>query len=261
MTVPKLRFDLDVVARGVTAQLRHVDAAVASLEPADFERPTRLGDWRVAELVAHLGASNIGPALSADGAPKAEVDALDWAVQCAPAAADVNERAQALSDETRPAELREMIRRTSDTVSGLLNAPDPTFIVPARFGAIRLADYLATRCVELTVHSLDLGQAIDREIPLDRDAATVAVRLLAQVLARHAPGHAVEVRIPPFTAVQAIEGPRHSRGTPGSVVETDATTWLELATGRTPWTDALSTGRVSASGERSDLSSYLPVLS
>jgi len=174
--VAKLRFDLDVVARGVTAQLRHVDAAVAALEPADFERPTRLGDWRVAELVAHLGASNLGGALSAQSALAAETDALDWAVQCAPAADDVNERAQALSDEARPAELREMIRRTSDTVTDLLANADPMFIVPARWGTIRLADYLATRCVELTVHSLDLGHAINRDVPLDRDAEAVAVQ-------------------------------------------------------------------------------------
>lgn len=257
----KLSFDLDVVARGVIAQLRHVDRAMSMLEPADFERATRLGDWRVAELAAHLGASNIGPALSAESAPAAEVDVLDWALQCAPAAADVDERAQALSDEARPAELREMIRRTSDAVTKLLAEPDPAFIVPARWGAIRLGDYLATRCVELTVHSLDLGHAIGREVPLDRDAASVAVRLLAEVLAAVAPGRAVELRIPPFAAVQAIEGPRHTRGTPGSVVETDAQTWLELATGRRAWSDEVAHGRVAASGERSDLSSYLPVLS
>jgi uncharacterized protein (TIGR03083 family) len=259
--VVKLRFDLDVVARGLAAQLRHVEAAVAALEPTDFDRPTRLGSWRVAELVAHLGTSNRGPTLSAESASAAEVDAIDWAVHCATAAADVNERAQALSDEARPAELREMIRRMSETVVALLADPDPTFIVPARWGAIPLADYLATRCVELTVHSLDLASATGRPIPLDRDAATVAVRLLAQVLATVAPGRAVEVRIPPIAAVQAIEGPRHTRGTPGSVVEIDAETWLELATGRTAWADAVAGGRVSASGERSDLSSYLPVLS
>ena len=259
--MPKLSFDLDVVAHGVTAQLGHICVAVAALEPAEFTRPTRLGDWRVAELVAHLGASNLAPVLSAASARTAQVDVVDWARQCAPAADDVNERAQALSDEARPAELREMLRAMSDTVASLLAKPDPDFIVPARWGAIRLVDYLATRCVELTVHSLDLGAALDHAIPLDPDASAVAVRVLAHVLATVAPGRSVEVRIPPFVAVQAVEGPRHTRGTPGSVVETDAETWLELATGRTAWADAVSTGRVSASGERSDLSSYLPVLS
>lgn len=257
----RLRFELDVVARGVTAQLRSVDATVASLEPADFGRPTRLGEWRVAELVAHLGASNIGPMLSGASATTAEVDVLDWAMHCASAAADVNDRAQALSDEARPAELREMIRKSSDDVTALLSRPDGAFVVPARFGAIALADYLATRCVELTVHSLDLSHAIGRDISLDRDACGVAVRLLAHVLATVAPGRSVELRVPPYVAVQAVEGPRHTRGTPGSVVETDAVTWLEVASGRTPWAQAVAEGRVSASGERSDLSSYLPVLS
>ena len=111
------------------------------------------------------------------------------------------------------------------------------------------------------MHSLDLGDAIARPVELDRDATAVAVRLLAQVLANVAPGRSVELRIPPHAAVQAIEGPRHTRGTPGSVVETDGETWLELATGRTAWADAVTHGRVSASGERSDLSSVLPILS
>jgi uncharacterized protein (TIGR03083 family) len=257
----RLRFELDVVARGVTAQLHHVNEAVAELEPEDFKRKTRLGDWRVAELVAHLGSSNLGPALSAGSAPVADVDAFDWAMQCASAAADVDERAKGLSDEARPAELRETIRRTTETVASLLATPEPSFIVPARWGAIRLVDYLATRCVELTVHSLDLSAALARPVSLDRDATSVAVRLLAQVLAAVAPGRSVELRVPPHVAVQAVEGPRHTRGTPGSVVETDAETWLEIATGRALWAEALAAGRISASGERSDLSSYLPVLS
>ena len=245
----------------MTAQLRHISRAVDGLEPSDFTRPTRLGHWRVAELVAHLGASNLGQALSGPSAPKAEVDVLDWALGCAPAAADVDERAQALSDEARPAELRSMLLQTQTTVEALLVPPDPAFIVPARWGAIGLADYLATRCVELTVHALDLAAAIDRDVAVDPDATGVAVRLLAQVLAAVAPGRSVEVRVPPYVAVQAVEGPRHTRGTPGNVVETDPRTWLELATGRTTWADALTEHRVQASGERADLTAYLPVLS
>jgi uncharacterized protein (TIGR03083 family) len=255
------RFELDVVARGVTAQLRHIDEAVAALEPDDFTRPTRLGDWRVAHLVAHLGASNLADALTSPSAPAVEFDVLDWALGCAPSADAINERAQALSDETRPAELRTMIQHMRSRVSSVLANPDPDFVVPARWGAIGLGDYLATRCVELTVHSLDLAAAVDRPVALDREATAVAVRLLAQVLATVAPGRSVEVRVPPYIAVQAVEGPRHTRGTPGSVVETDAETWLELATGRTTWADAVAAGQVSASGERADLSSYLPVLS
>ena len=74
-----------------------------------------------------------------------------------------------------------------------------------------------------------------------------------------APGRSVEVRVPPFAAVQVVPGVRHTRGTPPAVVETDGETWLALATGRTTWGEALDSGRVVASGERTDLSAYLPL--
>ena len=81
------------------------------------------------------------------------------------------------------------------------------------------------------------------------------------VLEQRAPGRSVEVRVPPYAAVQVVPGVRHTRGTPPAVVETDAETWLALATGRTTWGEALDSGAVVASGERTDLSPYLPLLS
>ena len=86
-----------------------------------------------------------------------------------------------------------------------------------------------------------------------------AVKASLAELVEAAPGHSVEIRVPPFAAVQAIDGARHRRGTPPAVVECDARTWLELATGRLDWADAVGDGRVRASGERSDLSAYLPL--
>jgi hypothetical protein len=79
------------------------------------------------------------------------------------------------------------------------------------------------------------------------------------VLETRAPGKSVEVRVPPFAAVQAIPGVRHTRGTPPAVVETDAETWLAVATGRTTWAEAVDSGKVAASGERTDLTPYLPL--
>ncbi len=79
------------------------------------------------------------------------------------------------------------------------------------------------------------------------------------VLEQRAPGRSVEVRVPPFAAVQVVEGVRHTRGTPPAVIETDADTWLALATGRTTWHEAVDAGTVRASGERTDLSAYLPL--
>jgi len=79
------------------------------------------------------------------------------------------------------------------------------------------------------------------------------------LLQQKAPGHSVEVRVPPYAAVQAVAGVRHTRGTPPAVVELDADTWIALATGDLVWTDAEAAGRVRASGERADLSPLLPL--
>lgn len=92
-----------------------------------------------------------------------------------------------------------------------------------------------------------------------RDTIATAVRYTLQLLAERAEGNTVEVRVPPFGAVQCIPGPRHTRGTPPNVVEMDAETWLALAAGRLGWADALESGTVHASGQRADLSEYLPV--
>ncbi len=86
-----------------------------------------------------------------------------------------------------------------------------------------------------------------------------AVRWTLEELADHHPGHSTEVRVPPFGAVQCVAGPRHTRGTPPNVVETDGATWLALVTGDLPWADAVASGRVSASGSRADLAGLLPL--
>lgn len=102
------------------------------------------------------------------------------------------------------------------------------------------------------------GSALD-ESRLGRDTLALAVRYTLQQLAAAAPGNSVEVRVPPYAAVQCIEGPRHTRGTPPNVVELDAAVWLSLATGRLAWGDAVDSGRVHASGSRADLSGVLPL--
>ncbi|GAA2086364.1 hypothetical protein IDH50_07860 [Aeromicrobium tamlense] len=96
---------------------------------------------------------------------------------------------------------------------------------------------------------IDAGEA-------DRADLKAATKHLLALLQRKAPGHSVEVRIPPFAAIQCIAGASHTRGTPPAVVETDAETWIALARGRLAWADA----SVRASGERSDLSPLLPLV-
>lgn len=95
-------------------------------------------------------------------------------------------------------------------------------------------------------------------MPIDPEIRARVKASLAR-LQEVAPGRSVEVRIPPYAAVQAVSGLTHRRGTPSAVVETDAETWLALADGTLAWSDAVASGRVRASGERSDLSVYLPL--
>jgi len=98
----------------------------------------------------------------------------------------------------------------------------------------------------------------DPEVP--RPTRATAVRYTLEELAQRVPGRSVEVRVPPFGAVQCIEGPRHRRGTPPAVIETDAATWLALAVGDLTWEQARTSGSVRAGGERADLSEWLPLL-
>ena len=93
----------------------------------------------------------------------------------------------------------------------------------------------------------------------DRDKAAVACRFTLQLLAQAAPGRSVEVRVPPFAAVQVIQGPSHTRGTPPAVIEMSPAVWLELATGRKAWSDAVAEGIVDSSGHRANLQEWLPL--
>lgn len=94
---------------------------------------------------------------------------------------------------------------------------------------------------------------------VSRETLATAVRFTLEELAERSPGRAVEVRVPPFAAVQCIEGQMHRRGTPPAVIETDAETWLALATGQLAWAEAVAAGKVDASGVRADLAGLLPL--
>lgn len=94
----------------------------------------------------------------------------------------------------------------------------------------------------------------------DRRLLATAVRFTLEELTACAPGRSVEVRVPPHGVTQAVSGTVHRRGTPPSVVETDAATWLALATGRLSWEEGVDSGALHASGERCDLSAYLPLV-
>lgn len=97
------------------------------------------------------------------------------------------------------------------------------------------------------------GQGVDRKV-----VATAVRYSLEELAARH-PGHSVEVRVPPFGVTQCVAGPRHTRGTPPNVVETEPGVWLALACGLRGWEEAEASGALLASGERADLHDLLPL--
>jgi hypothetical protein len=104
-----------------------------------------------------------------------------------------------------------------------------------------------------------VAAALDSGGEPERAALRSAARFLLRRLESASPGRSVEIRVVPVAAVQAVAGPRHTRGTPPNVVETDPLTWYKLATGRLGWDEAVRTGALKASGARSDLSAFLPL--
>lgn len=113
--------------------------------------------------------------------------------------------------------------------------------------------HIKSTAVAAALSAFDEGRAAER--PVLREA----VRTLLAALAERAPGRSVEVRVPPYGAIQCVPGPRHTRGTPPNVVEMDPETWLAVATGRLDWAEAVTEGRVRVSGIRADLAPHLPL--
>lgn len=235
---------------------------VATLAEERLAQPSAVDGWTVADLVAHLGVVAGSVTAALEGPPGRHPLTLSEYV------ATYREGASAIDARTREAGRAGggSVLETVDTAfsraeAALARAPAGDPVVTARRGPIRLSDFLVTRCVELVVHGDDLGRSVgDDAVPLTRAAVALSVRALAGALAERAPGRSVEVRIPPFAAVQCVEGPRHTRGTPPAVVETDPVTFLRLATGRLGWAEAKTAGRLRLSGLRTDLSPYLPLL-
>jgi uncharacterized protein (TIGR03083 family) len=241
-----------------------VRAYLADLPAEVWGRPSVLAGWTVSDLGAHLVLVADSVAALEPAARWARPLSLGAYVATYPAAAEVlaeRTRAAAGGPDRSPAQLLDALdERFAEAVHVLdgLGPDDP--VVAARRGPIRLGDFLATRAVELVVHGDDLARSLpDLDRPaLPREAERLAVRVLLEVLAERAPGRSLEVRVPPYAAVQCVPGPRHTRGTPPGVVETDPLTWLRLAAGRVGWAEAREA--VHASGARADLSPYLPLL-
>lgn len=257
------RYDPVRTRAAVLAQFALVRKAVGALTAQQLDGPSGLGDWTVRELAVHLtmALSHVSrnlelpePALA-----KPDVTLLEWPFSTAGRAGRIADDTAALA--AGHPDVNALYGEVADRFESLVSGASEDRLLPTRVGAMRLGDFLVTRTVELVVHTYDLNEAAGLDIPYDRQALAACTRLLADALAERAPGGSVEVRVPPFAVVQCVQGPKHTRGTPPNVVETDPVTWFRLATGRTEWAQALDAAKVSASGERADLAALLPLMS
>lgn len=225
----------------------------------DWTAPSAVEGWSLRDLFAHLGlvASTIVSASDqvVDEPPLRVGDYLAAYADVADGI-DQNTRAVAASDAFLHA-----VDASAEQAESALRSVGGNPVVNAPRGPIRWVDFLRTRCIELTVHTDDLARSVVSDGPAQsRPCLQVSTRALADVLGWRARGGSVEVRVPPFAAVQCVAGPRHTRGTPPAVVEMDPLTFCRLAAGRTSWDAAMASGALKTSGLRTDLTPYLPLL-
>jgi len=228
------------------------------------DQPSRLSGWTVKQLAFHT--TEVPRALTAalGAAPPAEraMSIAAYTSRWRESASQIEQRDRDGATGLTLTEIADRHEVEGAAMTAALEAVAADRVVAARRGPIRAMGMLTTRVNELVVHSLDLSASVPRVDPvvLDPRALAVSCRMLAAILAERAPGRSVEVRVPPYAAVQCVEGPRHTRGTPANVVEVEPVTWVELATGRVAWAAALAAGGLQVSGERADLTALLPVL-
>jgi uncharacterized protein (TIGR03083 family) len=231
---------------------------LSALPAESFAAPSVLDGWDLRTLLGHIVGSKEGLATYLETRSTGRATPVaDYVRAYAPAAADISAGSVEITGDHSPAELLDRLRGPA----GIGDATDATVLAGPR-GPISAHDFARTRVLDLVVHCDDFSRSRPdlAPVPLTRPALATTTRTLAEMLAAQAPGRSVELRVPPFVAVQAVPGPRHTRGTPPNVVETDPVTWLRLATGRAPFADAVTGGAVRASGTRADLAPYLPVL-
>lgn len=256
--------------RRLETQARSIAAWCALRSPAELAEPTALAGWDVATLGAHVlmmldGAAEVlaRPTRDRPIALHHYVSRFRLEVE------DIERRTRAVAQTST--QLAVDLSTAIDRLTGRLAVPWPDAVTALR-GPLRSDDFVASRIIESVVHADDLNAADlvltgrAAPVPIDPQALGAATRSLAGMLEERFPGRTIEVRMPPYAAVQCgtadrAPSPTHTRGTPPNVIELAPLDFVRLATGRLAWADAARSGAVRASGIRADLTEHLPLLS
>lgn len=247
-------------AAGVAAQARHVAAFLSTLPTPAFAQATRLPGWDLRLLTAHLVAQQRELIEHSEQPTAARPSSVADALRAGRARrrrSDAHVHDIAGNDDGP--ELARQLRYNVGEMVALIDdeLPDVVGLNPP----LRIRDALRLYAVDWIVHSDDINAVFGAApVELDPQALADAVRCLAEALAEANPGRSIEVRVPPFSAVQCgtAGDPTHTRGTPPNVVEVEPLVFLRLATGRLTFDEALGHG-LTASGTRADISAMLPV--
>lgn len=256
--------------------LQEAVATTRGLRPEEYDLPAPLPGWDVRLLTA-LAIWQLTEMRSQLERPSVTrpVTLEQYAAHMLSTAPRRREQAAAIADSDSGPHLGEQMIALAEEMMGPIREGILPPLVDTGAGQLSLLDFLRVHVTELVVYGGDVHHALATHgrvlAPMTRGPVATAVRALADVLAARAPGQAIEVRVPPYAAVQigdpaaavgglVTPGPMHTRGTPPAVIEMDGSTFLRLVAGRQSWQDAVAGHQVSASGQRADLAPLLPLM-
>lgn len=250
--------------RGIVDQGRGLGDCLGGLHAADFRRLVPHTDLRVRDIAAELlvGQTMVLTALDQPTTQRPS-PLTDHCAGIGMVRHRTATLAREIADHDDGPTLASQFLQAQHELVHRLEGPDVPGVVAVGRSALRTTDLLRLLSLDWVLHSDDLNRAVPgrRPVEIPRAVLADAVRLLADILRSRHPGHSVEVRVPPFAAVQCGRPgePRHTRGTPPTVIECRPLVFLRLCRGRQTWRDAVRHNEVTASGVRADISEWLPL--
>ncbi|WP_060930001.1 maleylpyruvate isomerase family mycothiol-dependent enzyme [Granulicoccus phenolivorans] len=262
MPTTQARRTRTALTSAITTQVGHVVATLRSLPPADFDRPSVVADWDVRMIVAHLVMIQDQLLEDLDSPTSQRPVKLSslgpgWRRQ------QSWELTEELGTYQSAAQLTNQLQTGLAEVNARCRKPAPETVLAGGVDPLRFSDYLQLLAIDWALHTDDLNRSLPQRpsIQLESPVLAAAVRTLADLLATRHPGRSIEVRIPPYAAVQCGDpgDPTHTRGTPPNVIECPPLIFLRLATGRVGFAAELRANHLTASGTRADLTDKLPL--